>query len=294
MRIFHSFETFRKIVASTALWICFALVQALVMSPIIPIPFGMLLIDGLIFSSLIVLIGVLFLILVKNANYNLIILPQTVFNYASLGLFLLLLWLGSGLSILYVVFPKTDFELIVPTIPVRALIGLLLYAGIAIFDCLVSCKVATEETDEVEDDCQKNYADENGENSDKKVLEETPPNDAAVETDSKMLERIAVKSGQKIHVISVSEIFCLQSDGDYVFIFTEKGRYLKEQTMKYFEEHLPNDGFVRIHRSCIVNVEKISRIELYKKQQQMLTLMNGHQIKASVTGYKKLRAVLHL
>jgi len=109
-----------------------------------------------------------------------------------------------------------------------------------------------------------------------------------------LLERIAVKSGTKIHVVLVPEILYLQADGDYVQIFTAQGKYLKEQTMKYFEEHLPENQFVRVHRSVIVNVEMISRIELYEKQNQLLTLKNGQQIKTSPGGYKALRLVLNL
>jgi len=86
----------------------------------------------------------------------------------------------------------------------------------------------------------------------------------------------------------------MQADGDYVQIFTEQAKFLKEQTMKYFEEHLPDNQFVRVHRSVIVNVEMISRIELYEKQSQLLTLKTGQQIKASPAGYKALRAVLNL
>jgi DNA-binding LytR/AlgR family response regulator len=72
------------------------------------------------------------------------------------------------------------------------------------------------------------------------------------------------------------------------------GKYMKEQTMKYFEEHLPTTQFARVHRSCIVNLEAISRIELYEKQSQQLTLKNGHQIKTSQAGYKLLRQKLNL
>jgi len=122
------------------------------------------------------------------------------------------------------------------------------------------------------------------------------PEDIAIKKDLpvEMLERIAVKSGTKIHVVLIPEIFYLQADGDYVQIFTAQGKYLKEQTMKYFEEHLPENQFVRVHRSVIVNVEMISRIELYEKQAQLLTLKNGQQIKTSPGGYKALRAVLNL
>jgi len=111
---------------------------------------------------------------------------------------------------------------------------------------------------------------------------------------TEIIERIAVKSGTKIHVVLVPEILYLQADGDYVQIFTAQGKYLKEQTMKYFEEHLPENQFVRVHRSVIVNVEMISRIELYEKQNQLLTLKNGQQIKTSPGGYKALRMALNL
>jgi DNA-binding LytR/AlgR family response regulator len=64
--------------------------------------------------------------------------------------------------------------------------------------------------------------------------------------------------------------------------------------MKYFEEHLPSNLFVRVHRSCIVNVQVISKIELFEKQNQLLTLQNGLQVKASATGYKLLKRTLNL
>ena len=110
----------------------------------------------------------------------------------------------------------------------------------------------------------------------------------------RFFERIAVKSGTKIHVVLIPDILYLQADGDYVQIFTRDGKYLKEQTMKYFDEHLPENQFVRVHRSVIVNVEMISRIELYEKQNQLLTLKNGQQIKTSPAGYKALRMALNL
>ena len=77
-------------------------------------------------------------------------------------------------------------------------------------------------------------------------------------------------------------------------IKAEKEKLIKEQTMKYFELHLPSNQFVRVHRSYIINVEKISRIELYAKQSQRITLHNGDQLKVSAAGYKTLRAALDL
>ena len=57
---------------------------------------------------------------------------------------------------------------------------------------------------------------------------------------------------------------------------------------------LSDTEFVRVHRSYLVNVSKILRIELYEKQTQMLSLSNGDKLKISVSGYKRLREVLGL
>lgn len=108
-----------------------------------------------------------------------------------------------------------------------------------------------------------------------------------------IIERITVKGGQKIKVIPVGEIEYLQADGDYVAIVTDEGRWLKEQTMKYFEEHLPADHFIRIHRSHIVNMGRISRIERYGNLYQV-ALRGGEKIKVSATGYKLLKERMKL
>jgi len=281
MNATYSFQTIKKTVANASLWGGFAIIHILVMMPLIPITFGLLVVDGFVFSFLLFFIKLTYEILIKSKSPSLIISPQTIFNYISLGVFIIILWLGSGLSFFYIIFTHNNFSLLIPTIPVRALIGLLLYTSAAIYDYYISHKETEEEEIET--------ANENKEMSRAIISPEKKPL-----ADDEMLERIAVKSGQKIQVILVPDIYYFQSDGDYVFIFTEKGKYIKEQTMKFFEEHLPTAKFVRIHRSCIVNVEMISRIELYKKQQQMLTLKNGHQIKTSVNGYKNLKSVLQL
>jgi hypothetical protein len=108
------------------------------------------------------------------------------------------------------------------------------------------------------------------------------------------IDRIAIKDGVKIDIILTPDIFYLQAYGDYVVVFTHDRKYMKEQTMKYFEESLPPQLFVRVHRSYIVNVAQISRIELHEKQTQQITLKNGHQLKVSAAGYKALRVALGL
>lgn len=107
------------------------------------------------------------------------------------------------------------------------------------------------------------------------------------------IDKITVRNGQKINVINLADICYIKADGDYVSIATETGRWLKEQTMKYYEQNLPLADFVRVHRSYIVNVGKISRIERYGTQ-QLVELRNGEKIKVSNSGYKALKEKLKL
>ena len=64
--------------------------------------------------------------------------------------------------------------------------------------------------------------------------------------------------------------------------------------MKYFEQHLDPDTFIRIHRSYIININEISRIELFEKENYIVKLKNGDQVKASSSGYKALKDALKL
>ncbi len=107
------------------------------------------------------------------------------------------------------------------------------------------------------------------------------------------IERISVRTGDKIRVLAVSEIKFIRSDGDYVEIFADDGHWLKEQTMKWFEQQLPESLFLRIHRSTIVNLERIARIERYGTAHQV-QLHSGETLSVSNGGYKLLRERLGL
>ncbi|MDR1171644.1 MAG: LytTR family transcriptional regulator DNA-binding domain-containing protein, partial [Bacteroidales bacterium] len=87
-----------------------------------------------------------------------------------------------------------------------------------------------------------------------------------------MMTRVAVKDRQQIHVIPVNDINYMEADGDYVKLHTAKSAFLKEKTMKYFEENLPSQQFIRIHRSYIVNVNEVAKIELYEKESYRVCL----------------------
>ena len=108
------------------------------------------------------------------------------------------------------------------------------------------------------------------------------------------IERISVKTGQKLDVLMLEDIMFLQSNGDYVSIYSKENVYLKEQTMKYFEKNLPPKQFIRIHRSYIVNVDFINSIQNYKKNQFKVKLKNNYELKASQTGYNLLKERLSI
>ena len=108
------------------------------------------------------------------------------------------------------------------------------------------------------------------------------------------LSRIIVKKNSEYHCIMVNQIRYIEANGDYVLIYTDSNRYLKDQTMKYWETHLPDDRFVRIHRSFIVNIEMIAKIELYERETYKVHLKNGDILKASNSGYKLLKQKMQL
>lgn len=107
-----------------------------------------------------------------------------------------------------------------------------------------------------------------------------------------ILDRVATRLGSKVTVIPVDRIWYIESADDYVMIYSELGNHLKEKTMKYFEEHLPSNTFVRIHRGSIINLTQIAAIDAYTKDTHMITLKCGAKLRASADGYKKLRLML--
>jgi len=108
------------------------------------------------------------------------------------------------------------------------------------------------------------------------------------ESDEK-LNRVVIKKGGKIHVISTRDIKFLEAQDDYVMIYTEHGKYLKQQTMKYFEQHLDKQQFVRVHRSYIANISCIERIEPYEKSNFILILKDGNKVPVSRSGMQALK-----
>ena len=103
------------------------------------------------------------------------------------------------------------------------------------------------------------------------------------------LHRVVIKKSGKIHVISTGDINFLEAQDDYVMIYTDEGKFLKQQTMKYFEERLDSEQFVRVHRSYIANITRIERIEPYEKSNFILILKDGNKVPVSRGGMQVLK-----
>lgn len=103
------------------------------------------------------------------------------------------------------------------------------------------------------------------------------------------LHRVVIKKTGKIHVISTGDINYLEAQDDYVMIYTDEGKFLKQQTMKYFEQHLDSQQFVRVHRSYIANITRIERIEPYEKSNFILILKDGNKVPVSRSGMQVLK-----
>lgn len=104
--------------------------------------------------------------------------------------------------------------------------------------------------------------------------------------------RVVVKDNGKVKIIPTASIRYLEAADDYVKIYTADGVFLKNKTMGYFEETLESQNFIRIHRSYIINVQLITRIDPYEKESHLAVLSIGVKLPVSKTGYTKLKEVL--
>jgi two-component system, LytTR family, response regulator len=107
------------------------------------------------------------------------------------------------------------------------------------------------------------------------------------------VNRIVVRKGNSINLIPVDKIRYVEAQDDYVMIYHNDGKALKQQTMKFYEDSLSKTDFVRVHRSYIVRVEEIKRIEPYGKDNHIAILQSGDKLPVSRAGFKHLKEELN-
>ncbi len=121
-----------------------------------------------------------------------------------------------------------------------------------------------------------------------------PPSTAAAELASfarlgKPLERIVVKDGPKVTVVHLDRLDWVQAQDDYVLLRTEGKNLLKQQTLASLETQLDANRFIRIHRSYILNLDRLVRVEQDSKEHRDAILRDGTRLPVSRAGYQRLR-----
>jgi len=106
------------------------------------------------------------------------------------------------------------------------------------------------------------------------------------------LERVVIRDGAQVHVVAVGKIDYVEAQDDYVGIRTGGRSLLKEQTLGDLEAQLDARRFVRIHRSYLLNIERLARVELYAKDSRLAILADGTKLPVSRAGYQRLQQLL--
>ncbi len=115
---------------------------------------------------------------------------------------------------------------------------------------------------------------------------------ASVRRPGETVERVVIRDGAQVHVIPVDRIDYVEAQDDYVGFRTGGKLLLKEQTMAEVEAALDARRFVRIHRSYLLNMERLARVELYAKDSRVAILSDGTKLPVSRAGYHRLQQLL--
>lgn len=106
------------------------------------------------------------------------------------------------------------------------------------------------------------------------------------------LSRILTRDGATVHVIPAASIAYVEAQDDYVSICADGKRWLKSQRLSELEAQLDPEKFLRVHRSYLLNIDGISRIEPATKDSHVAILGDGTRIPVSKSGYQKLRLLV--
>jgi two-component system, LytTR family, response regulator len=115
---------------------------------------------------------------------------------------------------------------------------------------------------------------------------------AAARPPAQYLERIPVRDGARVFIIPVAKLDYVEAQDDYVALASDGKKHLKQQTIASLETALDPTRFLRVHRSYIVNLERVAKIEPYAKDSHVAVLTTGAQLPVSRAGYARLREFL--
>jgi hypothetical protein len=291
-----------RLVRYVVLWGLFAAVYAVAFGLAAALPASVAALDGAVFGTVAGLEGLILWNVLKYGTDGIGMPFMRLIYRTAVGALFIAVAVGASVAAVWLSMEQlpTEFAATIPTgfaatIPTRVLVTAVVYVCFALWYSSVSRSEVGTRADGPET----------------KSANETPEKSEASEV-TEPLERITVRgAGGRIELITLGEIIYLQAEGDYVAIVTTGGRWLKEGTMKYFEEVLPRSRFVRVHRSYIVAVGHISRIETSGRDHTLVlrgasdarngsangggkNVMNPGTIRISEAGYRLLKRTLGL
>jgi two-component system LytT family response regulator len=115
---------------------------------------------------------------------------------------------------------------------------------------------------------------------------------AAARAPGRFADRILLRDGAQVHVLPVERVDLIEAQDDYVAIHAEGRMHLRTQTLSELAATLDPQRFVRVHRSYVVNLERIERLEAYTKDSRVVVLQGGREVPVSRSGYARLREMM--
>jgi two-component system LytT family response regulator len=106
------------------------------------------------------------------------------------------------------------------------------------------------------------------------------------------LRKVVGRIGEEYFVLNASEISAFQAEGDIVWIFADKRKYMATQTLKTLEERLGSAAFRRVHRSTLINLDHIRKMSALSSQRWLITLSNAQEFVASKRQARAVREIL--
>jgi two-component system LytT family response regulator len=115
---------------------------------------------------------------------------------------------------------------------------------------------------------------------------------AAALPPGRFTDRILIRDGAQVHVVPVERVDFIEAQDDYVGVHAEGKMHLRTQTLSELAESLDPQRFVRVHRSYVVNLDRVARLETYTKDSRVVVLHGGREIPVSRSGYARLREMM--
>jgi len=106
------------------------------------------------------------------------------------------------------------------------------------------------------------------------------------------LQRLLIRDGSEVHVIPAEKIDYVKAEDDYVAVVAGGKTYMKQEPLSDLAARLDPTRFIRVHRSFVLQIDRLARIELYAKDSRVAFLKDGTKIPVSRTGYERLKELL--